>query len=473
MLTIAHSLSLGAFIPDLNILDNMTICPSFSTFKFNADPNLLDMSFFQPDQLEASTSGTRKEPEQEDIAQPNHQEIPDFENAGAPVDFFDDAASAFGHDGGYPDDDGANGFEPAYGGDGASGDEMAMEEAGAAHRAHYGAVQRFDPRMAPDDREVVIGLGGEDGDKQVFSYFDTNMSKNWAGPEHWKMRRTIRRFEKEKEEEEAATAAADKKARSRRSKEPFSINFNRSEDNQPPNSKTIFATSKAALEMPTTSTSKRKRGTLANKKEDYLLPDDKHFSSQQLLTLFLKPKAAVNMKRRLQRIAPRPGDEVDEHYWAAAAAAQTGNQVDMGKHCMFERYCLLSSEVTFSALTDEDDEDYGPILPFDTQFFHDDGDTPDFDEDLPMGGDEFEGMVGAAVADGDGALAGKVNGDEEEDLLKATQTQVKRARPVFVNYARKAKRVDVRKLKENIWKELALENPTADVEEDADSQQVS
>lgn len=136
------------------------------------------------------------------------------------------------------------------------------------------------------------------------------------------MRRTIRRFEKEKEEEDAATAAADKKTKTRKGKEPFSINFGIAEDNEAPSSKTIFATSKATLNLPSTSSSKRKRGTLVNKKEDYLLPDDKHFASQQLLTLFLKPKAAVNMKRRLQRVAPQPAGEVDEHYWAAAAAAQ-------------------------------------------------------------------------------------------------------------------------------------------------------
>ena len=42
------------------------------------------------------------------------------------------------------------------------------------------------------------------------------------------------------------------------------------------------------------------------------------------------------------------------------------------------------------------------------------------------------------------------------DLLAATQEPVKRVRPEFVNYARKAKRVDVRKLKENIWKGMNI-----------------
>lgn len=51
------------------------------------------------------------------------------------------------------------------------------------------------------------------------------------------------------------------------------------------------------------------------------------------------------------------------------------------------------------------------------------------------------------------------NMDEEGDLLAQTQGPLKRVRPEFVNYARKAKRVDVRKLKENIWKGLKIVTP--------------
>lgn len=44
----------------------------------------------------------------------------------------------------------------------------------------------------------------------------------------------------------------------------------------------------------------------------------------------------------------------------------------------------------------------------------------------------------------------------EQDLLAATQGQTRRVRPEFVNYTKRAKRVDVRKLKENIWKGLDI-----------------
>lgn len=69
-------------------------------------------------------------------------------------------------------------------------------------------------------------------------------------------------------------------------------------------------------------------------------------------------------------------------------------------------------------------------VPFQTQFLHDDDDdgAPDFEE---------EGVDG-----------------EADDLLAATQGQLKRVRPENVNYAKRATRVDVKKLKDSIWKEL-------------------
>jgi condensin complex subunit 2 len=47
----------------------------------------------------------------------------------------------------------------------------------------------------------------------------------------------------------------------------------------------------------------------------------------------------------------------------------------------------------------------------------------------------------------------------EQDLLAATQGQTRRVRPEFVNYAKRAKRVDVRRLKEKIWKGLDIVVP--------------
>jgi hypothetical protein len=61
--------------------------------------------------------------------------------------------------------------------------------------------------------------------------------------------------------------------------------------------------------------------------------------------------------------------------------------------------------------------------------------------------------------------------EDEHDLIAATQNLNVRARPEFVNYAKKAKRVDVKKLKENIWREL--EELTVEMESEAVESRIS
>jgi hypothetical protein len=83
----------------------------------------------------------------------------------------------------------------------------------------------------------------------------------------------------------------------------------------------------------------------------------------------------------------------------------------------------------------------GNSIPFNTQFFHDD------DDDGPGFDDGFDGDLTGTADPG------------EQDLLARTQGKTRRVRPEFINYTKRAKRVDVRKLKENIWKGLKIPTP--------------
>lgn len=164
-----------------------------------------------------------------------------------------------------------------------------------------------------------------------------------------------------------------------------------------------------------------------DRRHDQTLPDDMHFSSRQLVTLFLKPKFSLKMRGR--RARPGQSDEIDENFWAQAAADQAAGRSG----------------------DDGDETANGGAIPFNTQFFHDDyDDGPGFD-------DVFDGgEPGDSIEPG------------EQDLLAATQGQTRRVRPETVNYAKRAKRVDVRKLKENIWKGLDIVvPPPPDEDEDA------
>jgi condensin complex subunit 2 len=95
---------------------------------------------------------------------------------------------------------------------------------------------------------------------------------------------------------------------------------------------------------PSGKASKGKKGKNKEKQHDHTLPDDMHFSSRQLVTLFLKPKFSVglsldNVCRLLIKLCPQlrargqrgplneNGDgEVDENFWAQAAADQAAGR---------------------------------------------------------------------------------------------------------------------------------------------------
>lgn len=86
-------------------------------------------------------------------------------------------------------------------------------------------------------------------------------------------------------------------------------------------------------------------------------------------------------------------------------------------------------------------------MPFDTQFFHDDG-----------------GFGGALDPDS-GSEAGGEELPEDESLWAGTQG-LKRSRPDYVKYTKRAKRVDVKRLKESIWKGLEIFAPPMEGEEE-------
>ncbi|THH01047.1 hypothetical protein EW026_g1576 [Hermanssonia centrifuga] len=255
----------------------------------------------------------------------------------------------------------------------------------------------FDPRRLPSDRDLLVGMNQEDG-ALMLDYFNPSITKNWAGPEHWKLRKVVRRHKDVKDI----------------TKELF-----------------VPVTRGAGITLPGPSGAKKGKGRKGKDKDkdneekryDQTLPDDMHFSSRQLVTLFLKPNFSLKMRGQGKR--EREEGEIDENFWAQAAADQAAGRTG-----------------------GDDETNGGDAIPFNTQFFHDDyDDGPGFD-------DVFDG-------DGpEGGSAANINPDSgEQDLLAATQGQMRRVRPEFVNYAKRAKRVDVRKLKENIWKNLDIVVP--------------
>ncbi|KAJ7257937.1 condensin complex subunit 2/barren [Mycena haematopus] len=420
------------FLPDLAIVEDKEIAPSLADFSFmhGAGGSGVDETTFFQDNTHHFDNDDNDE---DNDAGPGDYSMNADVNAPPAEDFFvGDEAVNEDYEGDFMGGD-------DYGGsNGSNGSGLASEQGagagggggggGGGPRGPGGMVP-FDPRRPPN--ELIMAMTDADGEGGMMDYFDKNFSKNWAGPEHWKMRKPIRRPDVDASAKQAAK-------RPREKKEAFKLDFLTPAAKELKElTKELFApvTGKGAgINMPGTGPAARKsKKKEKEKKDDHSLPDDMHFSSRQLVSLFLKPKFQLKMRGHKVRYNEDGDGEVDENFWAQAAADQAAGR------------------------NDDEDATAGAI-PFNTQFFHDDyDDGPGFDD-----GDGYDdGGAGAAEAE-----------PGEQDLLAATQGKTRRVKPQFVNYAKRAKRVDVRKLKDNIWTGLDIVVPRTKGEGEDDSMDV-
>ncbi|CAG8446230.1 9591_t:CDS:10 [Dentiscutata heterogama] len=308
--------------PELSRIFTKDICPSLKSFEFSVDIGFL-------------THRGSDDNDQEDQAI-----IDDIDGDENYPDFFDDNFLS-GEEGGGGDDDGIS-----------------------------GVFEGFDngPRERITEKDYVMAMANNTND--TFQYFDSAFLRNWAGPEHWKLKRVVR-------------GDVNGAPKERKKKEPFSIDFIDSEDL---NERTIFASAGNSIVLPKLA---------ENVPHAHRLPDDIHFSSKQLLQLFLKPGFMLKARRRYEeQLAETDDVEVDENFWA---------------------------EENNDPVTNTSFPDMTMVTTGDTFLHDDDG----FEEDI-------------------------VEGEFGDNLV----SQARRNKPEYIKYAKTAKRIDVKKLKENIWKTL-------------------
>ncbi|KAK4952203.1 hypothetical protein LTR10_010125 [Elasticomyces elasticus] len=433
------------FFPDLGILDEQVICPSLQTFELGAgESSSLDLPF-----LKAPENWRDGHPE----SLPTHE---DGEDEGRP-----DNNPAFSED-----DEDANGLGATFD----AGPETGFGEGGEAWARDAALHAHAQPPLHNiQDGDGEAGEGGEVGtfdvgsggygitlqhrpgaakdEENILNYFDTALSKNWAGPEHWKIARIKSTL--------AGGVGAEKRVR--KEKEPFEIDFGAALTAELAGGLYTKASSNNTISLPRAQWRSKGRN---------LLPDDKHFNSKDLLKLFLKPKARLGSRKTDAGLSGRKvgaGGEVlgdvDAAFWAANGGVG-GQGVGAVRHPM------------------DDDEDGGAQGDYDANFFQDDG-LP-----LPHGGggeDEDEGLEfadaveyavagdfdaadagGGATSGPDGAGIDSLGmGGTQETAVPGTfgaelVSQSRRVRPEYVQYARTAKKVDVRRLKENMWRGMGL-----------------
>ncbi|KAF9879256.1 condensin complex component cnd2 [Colletotrichum karsti] len=414
--------ALGAkFFPDVTIVDELDVCPSLKTFDLGNPSGSMDIPFLRaPEDWRG---------EKEKTADPLG------DNSGMFIDG-DNAA-------GFDDDDlGLGGFD--IGGDVAFGEggeawakeaalepQMRVYDAGLGNdNGEGGDVEMLDQ----DNGDFVISMShAQTADKMhedILGYFDHALQKNWSSAEHWRIRK-IKDINK--------PAAP---ARQRKEKEPFEIDFAAPLDQTLADVLYTKASSNSAISMP-------KKDWISKSRN--LLPDDKHFSSKSLLNLFLKPKARLSRRRVLGNKGGAfgnggqdmdvPAGEMDEAFWAQQKEPMHGTE---------EETALPQGDYDANFFQDD-------ALPFAGGLEDEDDEFADAREHLSPGA---EGDPGATETAGMTALLGS---DAVTNALTGAfgttlVTQTRRLRPDYVQYARVAKRVDVRRLKEEIWKGMGLES---------------
>ncbi|KAI9701437.1 MAG: hypothetical protein M1820_006528 [Bogoriella megaspora] len=410
--------SLGAkFFPDLAIIDEQDICPSLKSFELGDTTGSLDLPFLKapPDDWKNQDKGSQHE-----------------EDARSGI-FLDDDNAA-----GFDDDDGPlGGFDlPPDIGFGEGGEAWAKEailepqkrvqtlpgmEDGEYDEAVKGEVGGYDPDST--QYGVKLSQGKEDEQENILSYFDEALKKQWAGPEHWKIKRI-----KENTKDETPK-------QKRKEKEPFEIDFGAPMTQAMADMLYTPAASNSAISLPKSQWKSKTRN---------LLPDDKHFNSRQLLRLFLKPKARLGSKKaglvtqtQSNNLETGPEGEVDETYWAQ----------DQGP---------VATE-----------EEPAPEGDYDANFFQDDGlgqPGEGIDEDDDDIFADAREMFSPPIDDIDGApapLGDVLNGSQEAAFGAQLVAQSRRVRPEYVQYARVAKKVDVRRLKEELWRGIGYEEASS------------
>jgi condensin complex subunit 2 len=194
------------FLPGLDDLDYKSIAPSLREFSFSGNNFSFDDDHnslyrddtFAPTQEDVDDDGDGDTDPvgytQGDTGGQAPFDDGDVQEVAQVQDFFSgDQVNQEGYAG-----DGDFGGDDDFGGDGENGSVGADGD----HSADSGMVGQgrgtfvpFDPARGPSERDLIMAMMDPDADGGTMNYFDKNVMKNWAGPEHWKLRKAIRKRE--------------------------------------------------------------------------------------------------------------------------------------------------------------------------------------------------------------------------------------------------------------------------------------
>ena len=277
-------------------------------------------------------------------------------------------------------------------------------------------IDHFDEsivQQAFNEPEVYLGARERVLDQDLMAYFDSTMKTNWRGPEHWRVT-ALKRAKNIDGNVEQSKRAPDEtqKTGSKKKKEQTIINF--FEESDEDEEEDLFEQPKNALST--------------TKKPDpenlpvTTLPEDIQFNSSRLTNLFTKPQLAMMTFVR----SSKDNDTFTDQKFFSEKYNERDQEEEKRQHQSFQ-------QADYEDLYDLGNEEYGDI---------------DFNDAL-----------------GDGADV------KQEPLATQLITGGRKVRPEYVTFSRIAKRVDVKLLKDNLWRSIKQESEEKTTEQNAKTEE--
>lgn len=437
------------FFPDMSLLDNQDVCPSMKSFTLGDPSGDLSIPFLKaPDDW-------RDQKKAVETPQPPAISA----NLSDQTGIFLDGSNAMGFDD--DDDDGGlfGGFDVADNvGFGDGGEAWAKDAAVEAQtRIARGDDADDNGQNAEEYGPSLQHKYQDDAEHEsIMAYFEKAFNSRAKGKtalttlENWRMQKI------QKAQQSEATAPT----RQRKEKEPFEIDFSGPMSESLQELLAAPAVLNSQISLP--------KAQWRTKGRNLLDKDDEIVDPRKLMRLWTKPKCRVGKRKGGMGV-------IDEGFGARNRVGTANN-----------------------GEPDEDEEDEGRKGDYDANFFADDDQILPFDGPLPIDDDDDDddGILGGgddgqqAFMDAREMLSPQPEGHQQQNLLDAalegeadglqgqppdsqipvqSQTDLlpgsfgsqlvtqagRRMRPEYVNYARTAKKVDVRRLKENMWKGMS------------------
>lgn len=305
-------------------------------------------------------------------------------------------------------------------------------------------------------------------EKDLMAYFDDNLNKNWRGREHWKVRSFKNKLlpevalNDEKNNIATNTHATDSENNNGNNVETVTEGATTSQKKKKKTVTIDFFNLDDDLEDNVFTQPKKKSWIEMTQKlrmndTHYLLPDDFHFSTEKITKLFIKQRQTMSLFSYTKKTARTDSSYMHrDAFTGGVGTEENDNSEGHGPEIADEEFWAetykrkeAEEEARVNGSNGESIDVIGAHLenPFD------DGDDNGIDFNQAFDDAEYNDDE---------------HGDNQpirEDFIKKNEDELNGI-PQKVNYSRVSKKVDVRRLKINIWKSVLLLVNEKDTAED-------